>query len=449
MQKGPGEIVKKKFFIETFGCQMNHHDSEKVAGTLTQMGYEATAQSSEADLVLLNTCNIREKASQKVFSRLGSIDKSYRTKVSAKLGLLGCMAQMEGQKVFERAPNVNLVVGSSSYAFLPELVRRVENGTNRVIDVSQDADRLFESYPQSRENFFKAYVTIMEGCNRYCTFCVVPYSRGPQRSRSGRHILEEVRRLASEGYQEVMLLGQTVNSWRDPEGDCPSFAQLLRQVASIEGVHRVRFTSPHPSDFSPDVVEAIESVPKICDQVHLPVQSGSSRVLGRMKRGYSREEYLRVVDCFKAAKRGIALSTDIIVGFPSETQEDFEETISLLEEVRFDSVFSFKYSPRAGTESYEFGDNVREDEKTRRLMVLQEFQRRIQLERNAALVGKTFEILVEGKSQKDPRDLMGRTTQNKIINFAGPESLLGKFVHVQVSHSFPHSLAGNLVDAGN
>ena len=264
---------------------------------------------------------------------------------------------------------------------------------------------------------FKAYVTIMEGCNRFCTFCVVPYSRGPERSRPGRHILEEIRRLASEGYQEVMLLGQTVNSWNDPEKEITSFAELLRQVASIEGVKRVRFTSPHPSDFTPDIVHAIESVPEICNQVHLPVQSGSSRILSQMKRGYSREEYLQVVDCFKAAKREIALSTDIIVGFPGETQDDFEETISLMEQVRYDSVFSFKYSPRPGTESYEFGDTVPEEEKTRRLMVLQEFQRKIQLERNAQLVGKEFEILVEGKSQKDPRELMGRTTQNKIINF--------------------------------
>jgi tRNA-2-methylthio-N6-dimethylallyladenosine synthase len=438
-------MVKKKFFIETFGCQMNHHDSEKVAGTLAQMGYEETALSSEADLVFLNTCNIREKANQKVFSRLGSIDKVYATKSGVKLGLLGCMAQMEGQKIFGRAPNVNLVVGSSSYAFLPELVRKVESGVAQVIDVSQDADRLFESYPQSRESGVKAYVTIMEGCNRFCTFCVVPYSRGPERSRLGRHILEEIRRLAFEGYQEVMLLGQTVNSWSDPEGEISSFAELLRRVASIEGVKRVRFTSPHPSDFTPDIVRAIESVPEVCNQVHLPVQSGSSRILKQMKRGYSREDYLQVVDSFKAANREIALSTDIIVGFPGETQEDFEETISILEKVRYDSVYSFKYSPRPGTESYEFGDTVSEEEKTRRLMVLQEFQRKIQLERNARLVGKDFEILVEGKSQKDPREFMGRTTQNKIINFPAQDNLLGKLVRVQVTQFFPNSLAGKLI----
>jgi tRNA-2-methylthio-N6-dimethylallyladenosine synthase len=324
-------------------------------------------------------------------------------------------------------------------------VRKVESGVAQVIDVSQDADRLFESYPQSRESGVKAYVTIMEGCNRFCTFCVVPYSRGPERSRLGRHILEEIRRLAFEGYQEVMLLGQTVNSWSDPEGEISSFAELLRRVASIEGVKRVRFTSPHPSDFTPDIVRAIESVPEVCNQVHLPVQSGSSRILKQMKRGYSREDYLQVVDSFKAADREIALSTDIIVGFPGETQEDFEETISMLEKVRYDSVYSFKYSPRPGTESYEFGDTVSEEEKTRRLMVLQEFQRKIQLERNARLVGKDFEILVEGKSQKDPREFMGRTTQNKIINFPAQDNLLGKLVRVQVTQFFPNSLAGKLI----
>ena len=426
---------------------MNHHDSEKVAGTLAQMGYEETSRSSEADLVFLNTCNIREKANQKVFSRLGAVDKVYGTKPGAKLGLLGCMAQMEGQKIFERAPNVNLVVGSSSYSYLPELLKKVDNGVARVIDVSQDSERLFESYPQSRESSIKAYVTIMEGCNRFCTFCVVPYSRGPERSRPGRNILAEIRRLASEGYQEVMLLGQTVNSWTDPEGEIVSFAALLRQVAAVEGVRRVRFTSPHPCDFQPDVIEAIENVPAICNQVHLPVQSGSSRILDQMNRGYSREDYLRVIEGFQAAKRAIALSTDIIVGFPGETEEDFEETLSLLEQVQFDAVFSFKYSPRPGTKSYEFGDSVPEEEKTRRLMVLQEFQRKIQIGRNAALVGKEFEILVEGKSQKDPSEWMGRTTQNKIINFPGQEALLGKIVRVRVTQSFPHSLAGQLTHA--
>jgi tRNA-2-methylthio-N6-dimethylallyladenosine synthase len=438
-------MEKKRFFIETFGCQMNHHDSEKVAGALISLGYEPTEIASDADLLLLNTCNIREKANQKVFSRLGSLQKTYRTKPGAKVGLLGCMAQMEGLKIFEKAPNVNLVVGSSSYSFIPQLIEKLEQGVPHVIDVSQDTDRLFETYTQTRENPYKAFVTIMEGCNRFCAFCVVPYTRGPERSRPGAHILGEIQQLASEGYQEVMLLGQTVNSWRDPAQIIPSFAELLKRVADINGIRRVRFTSPHPSDFHPEIVQVIEDTPAVCNQVHLPVQSGSTTVLRQMKRDYTRDEYLRRADFIKAAKREIALSTDIIVGFPGETQDDFEQTLSLMEQVGYDQVFSFKYSPRPGTEAFGFGDTVPEEEKGRRLSVLQEFQRKIQLARNATLVGRDYEVFVEGKSQRDSQELMGRTTQNKIVNFAGSPELLGRFAQVRVTHYFPNSLAGELV----
>ena len=435
----------KKFFIETFGCQMNHHDSEKVAGTLSQMGYVSTEDASEADLLLLNTCNIREKANQKVFSRLGALQKTYGAKPGAKVGLLGCMAQMEGPKIFDRAPNVDLVVGSSSYSFIPQLIQKLEEGDQHVIDVSQDSDRLFETYPQSRENPYKAFVTIMEGCNRFCAFCVVPYTRGPERSRPGDHVLAEIQRLASEGYPEVMLLGQTVNSWRDPASDIPSFAELLKRVAAVPGIRRVRFTSPHPSDFHPEIVEVMETTPEVCNQVHLPVQSGSSEVLRRMKRDYTREEYLRRIEFIQSSPCDIALSTDVIVGFPGESQEQFEETLSLLEQVRYDQIFSFKYSARPGTEAFEFGDTIPEDEKSRRLAVLQEFQRKIQVQGNAALVGREFEIFVEGKSQRGLNELMGRTSQNKIVNFAGSPELLGKFAQVRVTQSFPNSLAGELI----
>ena len=424
---------------------MNHHDSEKVAGTLSQMGYVSTEDASEADLLLLNTCNIREKANQKVFSRLGALQKTYGAKPGAKVGLLGCMAQMEGPKIFDRAPNVDLVVGSSSYSFIPQLIQKLEEGEQHVIDVSQDSDRLFETYPQSRENPYKAFVTIMEGCNRFCAFCVVPYTRGPERSRPGDHVLAEIQRLASEGYPEVMLLGQTVNSWRDPAGGIPSFAELLKRVAAVPGIRRVRFTSPHPSDFHPEIVEVMETTPEVCNQVHLPVQSGSSEVLRRMKRDYTREEYLRRIEFIQSSPCDIALSTDVIVGFPGESQEQFEETLSLLEQVRYDQIFSFKYSARPGTEAFEFGDTIPEDEKSRRLAVLQEFQRKIQIQRNAALVGREFEIFVEGKSQKGLNELMGRTSQNKIVNFAGSPELLGKFAQVRVTQSFPNSLAGELI----
>ncbi len=437
---------KKKFYIETFGCQMNHHDSEKVAGSLINMGYVPAVSPSEADLLLLNTCNIREKANQKVFSRLGSVRKTYGTKPETRVGVLGCMAQMEGKKIFERAPNVNLVVGSSSYSFLPGLVRRVEQGDSQVIDVSQDTDRLFEVYTQSRESLYKAYVTIMEGCNRFCSFCVVPYTRGSERSRPGSLIVREIERLVSEGYQEVMLLGQTVNSWKDPLGEVPSFAELLLRVAEIPGCRRIRFTSPHPGGFGPDLVQAIETAPQICNQVHLPLQSGSNAVLKRMKRDYTREEYLEKVDMLKQSIREIAVSTDVIVGFPGESQEDFEATLSLLEIVRYDWIFSFKYSPRPGTEAFTYQDTISEEEKGRRLAILQEFQKKVQLQKHTSLVGKVFEVLVEGNSQRNNLELMGRTTQNKIINFPGPKDLLGKFVMTRVRDFSANCLVGELAD---
>ena len=355
------------------------------------------------------------------------------------------MAQMEGNSIFKKAPKVDLVVGSSSYSFLPELVSRLEQGERQVIDVSQDSDRLFESETGARESPYKAFVTIMEGCNRFCSFCVVPYTRGPERSRPGRHVLSEVESLSSQGFREVTLLGQTVNSWRDPLGEISSFTDLLRRVARIEGIRRIRFTSPHPSDFQPDIVEVIETVPEVCNQIHLPLQSGSTAVLQRMKRDYTREQYLEKVAFLKRSKREIALSTDIIVGFAGETQQQFEETLSMVETVGYDSMFSFKFSPRPGTEAFAFQDEIPEAEKSRRLQVLQQFQRKIQLERHARLVGREFEVLVDGSSRRDSRVLAGRTTQNKIVNFSGPPELLGRFVPVRVTDYAPNSLRGELV----
>ncbi len=424
---------------------MNHHDSEKVAAALVNMGYSATSNSAEADLLLLNTCNIREKANQKVFSRLGAVRQTYGAKPDAKIGLLGCMAQMEGSTIFKKAPRVDLVVGSSSYPFLPELVSRLEQGEQQVIDVSQDSDRLFETEAQTRKNPYKAFVTIMEGCNRFCTFCVVPYTRGPERSRPARHILDEVSNVSSRGFREVTLLGQTVNSWQDPRGEVSSFTDLLRRIAEIEGICRIRFTSPHPSDFHPEIVAVIETVPEVCNQIHLPLQSGSTPVLRRMKRDYTREQYLEKVAFLKRSKREIALSTDIIVGFPGETQEQFEESLSMLDVVGYDSIFSFKYSPRPGTEAFTFAGGIPEEEKGRRLQVLQQFQRKIQLEKHARLVGREFEVLVDGRSRRDREALAGRTTQNKIVNFTGPPELLGRLVQVRVTHYSPNSLQGELL----
>src|SRR5213594_2330293 len=342
------------FFLETFGCQMNDHDSEKVAGVLLSRGYRQVETPEAASLILYNTCSIREKAAQKVFSRLGE----YRAKQSdgKVIGVLGCVAQQEGEDIFERAPWVSLVCGSASYQKLPGMLAELEAGNHRVTGLDTDTDETFETEMTRRDNPWRAYLTIIEGCDKACSYCVVPYTRGPERSRGSDSILKEVRQLAELGYSEVQLLGQTVNSYADPTPRKLRFSELLLAVAEVQGIRRVRFTTSHPSDFTRDIVEAIEQQPKICDHVHLPVQSGSTRVLRAMQRTYSREEYLEKIAMMRAASRPIAITTDIIVGFPGETESDFEETLSLLDEVQYDNLFSFKYSPRPNTPSLAMPD---------------------------------------------------------------------------------------------
>src|SRR6266849_4230669 len=314
------------FFLETFGCQMNDHDSEKVASVLLSRGYRQVETPEAASLILYNTCSIREKAAQKVFSRLGE----YRAKQSdgKVIGVLGCVAQQEGEQIFERAPWVSLVCGSASYRKLPEMLAELEAGNHRVTGLDTDTDETFETEMTRRDNPWRAYLTIIEGCDKACSYCVVPYTRGPERSRASDSILKEVRQLADVGYSEVQLLGQTVNSYADPTPRKMRFSELLLAVADVPGIRRVRFTTSHPSDFTPDIVEAIEREPKICDHVHLPVQSGSTKVLRAMQRTYSRDVYLEKISMMRHAKRPIAITTDIIVGFPGETEADFEETLS-------------------------------------------------------------------------------------------------------------------------
>src|SRR5438045_1196194 len=374
------------FFLETFGCQMNDHDSEKVAGLLLSRGYQQVETPEAASLILYNTCSIREKAAQKVFSRLGE----YREKQSEGkiIGVLGCVAQQEGEGIFERAPWVSLVCGSASYRKLPELIAQLESGNHRVTGLDTDTDETFETEITRRDNPFRAYLTIIEGCDKACSYCVVPYTRGPERSRASDSVLREVRQLAELGYSEVQLLGQTVNSYKDPTPRKMRFAELLLAVAEVPGIRRVRFTTSHPSDFMPDIVAALEAQPKICEHVHLPVQSGSTKVLRAMQRTYTREEYLEKIAMIRGAKRPIAITTDIIVGFPGETEADFEETLSLLDEVEYDGVFGFKYSPRPNTPSLRLPDAIPEEEKSRRLKVLQERQREIQKTRNMRHLGQ-------------------------------------------------------------
>ena len=440
MVRGARKGQRGTFFLETFGCQMNDHDSEKVAGVLLSRGYRQVETPEAASLILYNTCSIREKAAQKVFSRLGE----YRAKQSDGkiIGVLGCVAQQEGEQIFERAPWVSLVCGSASYRKLPEMLAELEAGNRRVTGLDTDTDETFETEVTRRDNPWRAYLTIIEGCDKACSYCVVPYTRGPERSRASDSILKEVRQLADLGYSEVQLLGQTVNSYADPTPRKMRFSELLLAVADVPGIRRVRFTTSHPSDFTTDIVEAMESQSKLCDHVHLPVQSGSTKVLRAMQRTYSRDEYLEKIEMMRQAKRPIAITTDIIVGFPGETEADFEETLSLLDEVQYDGLFSFKYSPRPNTPSLAMNDPIPEEEKSRRLAILQEKQREIQTARNTALVGQTFEVLVGGKSRRE-NQWSGYTTSHRVLNFASQaKELLGTYVQVRVTGAGPNSLVG-------
>jgi tRNA-2-methylthio-N6-dimethylallyladenosine synthase len=431
------------FYLETFGCQMNVHDSEKVAGVLMGRGYRQVDTIDAARLVLYNTCSIREKAAQKIYSRLGAYAK-YPGEEKI-IGVLGCVAQQEGEDIFERSPWVRLVCGSASYSKLPDLIAELEAGNRRVIGLDTDTDATFETEITRRDNLFRAYLTIIEGCDKACSYCVVPFTRGPERSRASASVLEEVRRLADAGYSEIQLLGQTVNSYLDPSAKRLSFAELLVAVAAVQGIRRVRFTTSHPRDFGRDIVQAIDAVPELCDHVHLPVQSGSTRVLRSMLRTYTREEYLEKIALIREARRPISVTSDIIVGFPGETEEDVEETLSLLDAVQYDGVFAFQYSPRPNTSAQHMPDAISEEEKGRRLALVMDRQREIQRARNEALVGETFEALVDGASRR-PGQWSGRSSCNRILNFTSPrENLLGEYVSVRVSGSSPNCLIGEQV----
>ena len=436
----------KTFYIETFGCQMNVHDSEKVIGTLISQGYLQVATPEEAELVFYNTCSIRDKAEQKVFSRLQQFKKEHGK--GKTFAVLGCVAQQEGEKIFEKAPHVSLVCGSASYNRLPQMLVQLEAGNRRVTGLALDTEETFETPLTRRDNPHRAYITIIEGCDKSCAYCVVPFTRGPERSRTSASVLSEARQLAEMGYTEIQLLGQNVNSYRDPSSAGWDFATLLRNVGQVPGIRRVRFTTSHPRDFVKGIIEAIEDNPALCNHVHLPVQSGSSRVLASMQRLYTRDEYMRRIEWMKAARRPIAITTDIIVGFPGETEDDFEATLGLLEAVEYDSVFSFKYSRRPNTPALTLPGQVPEEEKGRRLTILQERQRAIQVRRNAAYVGAVEESLVEGFN-KATGQWIGRTSQNKTLNFLRPgaaEDLLGRYVDVRVTRAGPNSLAGECVN---
>ena len=434
--------AKKSFYIETFGCQMNEHDSEKVSGVLLGRGYRAVENPMQADLVLYNTCSIRERAAQKVFARLGD----WKTVANGKvIGVLGCLAQQEGEEIFERAPWVSLVCGSASYRKLPELLAKLEAGGRRVTGLDLDTNETFETEITRRDNPIRAYITIIEGCDYSCSYCVVPHTRGPERSRSSEAVIGEATRLADAGYTEIQLLGQTVNSYRDPSAREWSFVDLLRGVAAVQGIRRVRFTTSHPNDFHREIVEAIDATPELCDHVHLPVQSGSDRILREMRRTYTREEYLAKIEWIRGARRPISITSDIIVGFPGETEADLEESLTLLDAAQYDAIYSFTYSPRPNTSAKDMPDAVPEAEKNRRLAVLNQRQRQIQIARNEKLIGETFEVLVDARHAARGQ-WGGRSSCNRLINFTTTrENLLGEYISVQVTRGGPNSLVGEQV----
>ncbi len=435
----------KTFYLETFGCQMNAHDSEKVIGTLEQQGYTQVEAELDADLLLYNTCSIRDKAEQKVFNRLNDYKKLARE--GKRFAVLGCVAQQEGEKIFDRAPYVSLVAGSASYRRLPELIARVEAGETRVTGLDdRQTEETFETEFTARKNPYRAYITIIEGCDKFCAYCVVPYTRGKERSRGSESVLEEARRIAGMGYTEIQLLGQNVNSYRDPTGK-KSFAELLAAVGEVPGVRRVRFMTSHPRDFTRDIVEAIDAVPALCDHVHLPVQSGSTRVLRQMAREYTRDWYLERIAWMKAAKREISISTDVIVGFPGETPEEFEQTVTLLDVVQYDAVFAFKYSPRPNTPSLVMIDSIPEAEKSKRLQILLDRQKEIQKVNYERHLGSTLEVMVEGTNTAREQ-VVGRSSQNKPVNFTWPHPIApapGSYQRVKITRTFPNSLAGEAV----
>ena len=442
---GIAMATEKTFYLETFGCQMNAHDSEKVIGTLEQQGYRQVEAEEDAGLILYNTCSIRDKAEQKVFNRLNDDKKLH--KAGKRFGVLGCVAQQEGEKIFDRAPYVSLVSGSASYRKLPEMLARLEAGETRITGLDdRQTDETFETEFTARKNPYRGYITIIEGCDKFCAYCVVPYTRGKERSRTSTSVLEEAGRIVDLGYSEIQLLGQNVNSYKDPEGKL-TFAELLAAVGQVPGVRRVRFTTSHPRDFTRDIVEAIDAYPTLCDHVHLPVQSGSTRVLKMMAREYTPEWYLERISWIKAARRRISISTDIIVGFPGETAEDFIQTMDLLAEVEYDCVFGFKYSGRPNTPALTMIDSTPDSEKSQRLQVLLDRQREIQRINYARHLGEVMQVMVEGANPARGQ-VTGRSSQNKPVNFTCGHPIApapGSYAQVKITATHPNSLVGEAV----
>lgn len=440
----------KKFYIETYGCQMNVLDSERAAAQLHRCGYQWTDDLDEADLILFNTCAVRERPSEKVFTRVQEIKR--RKKAQALIGVMGCVAQAEGQRLVERARDIRFVLGTQALGHLASVVEQLEAGAETVIDIrAPNRPEFDELAPEERRQRHVAYVTIMEGCDKFCTFCIVPFTRGRERSRSPERILSELQALSRQGIKEVHLLGQNVNSYglgrRIEAGQRMSFADLLHLLAGRSGIPRIKFTTSHPRDFNQDIIRVLETWPALCPWVHLPPQAGSNRILAAMNRGYTFEDYLQKVELIRGAGRELSLTGDIIVGFPGETDEDFQQTVRLVQEAEFDSLYIFKYSPRPGTVAAKWVDRIPDHIKTERLRQLQAVQELVQHRRWQRYVGQVVEVLVEGKSAKSDQHWSGHTPCHKVVNFeSSKEELGGLLVNVQVTKVNPHSLFGKLVE---
>jgi tRNA-2-methylthio-N6-dimethylallyladenosine synthase len=438
----------KKLYIRTFGCQMNEYDSAKMADVLAAAeGFEKTSTPDDADLILFNTCSVREKAQEKVFADLGRVRALKQARPHVMIGVGGCVASQEGEDIVRRAPYVDLVFGPQTLHRLPELLAQRRATGLAQVDISFPEIEKFDHLPPARVEGASAFVSIMEGCSKYCSFCVVPYTRGEEVSRPLGDILAEVRHLASQGVLEVTLLGQNVNAYRGelPDGESADFALLLAQVAKVQRLERIRYTTSHPLEFTQRLIDAYGKLPKLVSQVHLPVQSGSDRVLAAMKRNYTAMEYRSIVRRLRAVRPDISLSTDFIVGFPGETEEDFAQTLKLVEDVRFDGAFSFIYSPRPGTPAAELADELTADTKSERL---QRLQKQIQSQATAIaqrMVGSAQRVLVERVSARSDHEVAGRTGNNRIVNFPGSADLIDRFVDVRITACQSHSLRGELI----
>ncbi|MCM2327497.1 MAG: tRNA (N6-isopentenyl adenosine(37)-C2)-methylthiotransferase MiaB [Lysobacter sp.] len=440
----------KKVFIRTFGCQMNEYDSDKMADVLAASdGYEKTDAVEEADLILFNTCSVREKAQEKVFADLGRLKPLKRARPGLMIGVGGCVASQEGEAIVRRAPFVDVVFGPQTLHRLPELLAGRRATGRPQVDISFPEIEKFDHLPPARVEGASAFVSIMEGCSKYCSFCVVPYTRGEEVSRPFEDVMRELLDLAAKGVKEVTLLGQNVNAYAGEmaDGETADFALLLAHAARVDGIERLRYTTSHPLEFTQRLIDAYGKIPKLVSQVHLPVQSGSDRVLAAMKRNYTAMEYKSIIRRLRAVRPDISLSSDFIVGFPGETEADFAQTMKLVEDVRFDGSFSFIYSPRPGTPASDLPDDTPHAAKLERLQRLQKRLQELSEEYSRAMVGTRQRVLVEGPSRKDGAELAGRTDNNRVVNFPGPARLVGRFVDVDIVRAYPHSLRGAVAQA--